>query len=118
MALRESAKNAGDKVNLHVVLGEDPDQSGIANARALTAFVEAFMSRDEAALTAARSSLVNEMGAEAMVDAAAVAGNFQRMVRIADATGIPVDEQMNKMTQDIQTKLGLRKYASARNTPA
>jgi hypothetical protein len=118
MALRGSAKNAGKDINLRVVLGEEPDASGIDNARALIAFVEAFIERDDRALAQARTVLVGEMGTDAMIDAAAVAANFQRMVRIADATGIPVDEQMSKMTRDIQEQLELRRFASARNTPA
>lgn len=117
MALRESAKKAGDKIDLQVVLGKNADQSGIANARTLVAFVEAFISRDEAALDVARKILVDEMGAAAMVDAAAVAANFQRMVRIADAIGIPVDEQMNMITKDIQKQLELRQFPSSHNTP-
>ena len=116
MALRASAKNAGDKIDLRVVLGENPDQCGIANAATLTAFVETFMVHDKAALAAVRDALITEMGAEAMVDTAAVTANFQRMTRIADATGIPLDEQMHQMTQDIQQKLGLKRFPSARNT--
>lgn len=117
MALRGSAKNAGKEINLRVVLGEHAEDSGIKHARALVDFAEAFMMRDEEILARDRTALVNEMGVEAMVDAAAVAANFQRMVRIADATGIPVDSQMNRMTRDIQEELGLRRYPSARNTP-
>ena len=117
MALRESAKNAGEAVNLRAVLGEDPDACGIDNARALISFVEAFINRDAAALAQARTVLVGEIGTDGMIDAAAVAANFQRMVRIADATGIPMDAQANAMTQDIQDLLELRRYPSARNTP-
>lgn len=117
MALRGSAKNAGLEINLRVVLGENPEHCGIDNAPALVAFVEALIGRDALRLAQARTVLVGEIGADGMIDAAAVAANFQRMVRIADATGIPFDAQMNAMTRDIQELLELRRYASARNTP-
>ena len=86
MALRESAKNSGKEVNLRAVLGEDSDDCGIDNARALISFVEAFISRDPAALAQARTVLVGEIGGDGLIDAAAVAANFQRMVRMPSPT--------------------------------
>ena len=117
MALRGSAKNAGKEINLRVVLGEDPDACGIDNARALISFVEAFINRDATALAQARTVLAGEIGTDGMIDAAAVAANFQRMVRVADATGIPFESQMTAVTSDIQELPELRRFPSARNTP-
>ncbi len=39
------------------------------------------------------------------------------MVRIADATGIPLDSKMQALTGDIRRDLSLNDYASADNTP-
>jgi len=117
MALRGSAQKGGKEIKLEAVMGQEADDCGIDNARALIAFVETFINRDAAALAQARTVLVGEMGSDAMIDAAAVAANFQRMVRIADATGIPIDPQVSQMTRDIQQQLGLRRFPSARNTP-
>ncbi len=61
--------------------------------------------------------MFEEAGNDVVVDAAAVAGNFQRMVRIADATGIPVDEPMQALSRGIQEDLDLRRFHSAQNTP-
>ena len=52
-----------------------------------------------------------------MVDSAAVIANFQRMVRIADGTGIPLDEPVLMLTQDIREDLGINGYGSADNSP-
>ncbi len=49
-----------------------------------------------------------------MVDAAGVVGNFQRMVRIADSTGIPVDGRMAQANADVRDLLGLNELPSAR----
>lgn len=117
MALRGSAQNAGKEIKLEAVLGKEVDDCGIDNARALIDFVEAIVSHDDTALTQTRTVLMGEIGADGMIDAAAVAANFQRMVRIADATGIPVDKQVLEMTRDIQDQLGLRRFASAINSP-
>jgi hypothetical protein len=61
--------------------------------------------------------LLELAGAEVLVDAAGVAGNFQRMVRIADSTGIPVDDMMGALSGNIQQDLDLRRFGSAQNTP-
>jgi len=52
-----------------------------------------------------------------MVDAAAVIANFQRMVRIADSTGIPLDEPVLMMTQGIREDLGLNEFSASANSP-
>jgi hypothetical protein len=43
---------------------------------------------------------------QAMIEAAGVASNFQRMVRIADATGIPLGG-FEEVSQDIRSELAL-----------
>ncbi len=53
-----------------------------------------------------------------MVDAAAVAANFQRMVRIADSMGIPLDEEDIEPCAGVRQELDLGRFASAENTPS
>ena len=53
-----------------------------------------------------------------MVDAAAVAANFQRMVRIADSMGIPIDDKNVEAGASIRQELELSRFASAQNTPS
>jgi hypothetical protein len=57
-----------------------------------------------------RHGVLETMGPEAMVDAAGVASNFERMVRIADATGIPLDERMEKASKDVREALDLERF--------
>ncbi len=64
------------------------------------------------ALASSRRRLVEEMSAEAMVDAAAVASNFQRMVRIADSTGIPLGGGLDTFSKEVQKELGLERFQS------
>jgi hypothetical protein len=66
----------------------------------------------------ARQAVIDELGENAMVDAAGVIANFQRMVRIADGTGIPLDTPVAMMTSSIREDLGINEYGSASNTPA
>ena len=44
-----------------------------------------------------------------MVDAAGVASNFERMVRIADSTGIELGDLLEQASADVRTALGLER---------
>ncbi len=108
---------SGSEVDLHAVT-EGTSGSGVAHGDALVAFAEAVVAGDDESLTRARAGVLDALGPEALVDAAAVAGNFQRMDRIADATGIPLDGALDVMSHDLRDALDLSRYASAANTPA
>jgi len=103
-----------------LIEGSEVD-SGVEGGAELTDFVEAVVLDDgEAsadAISQARLAVVGRLGEEATVDAAAVIANFQRMVRIADSTGIPLDEPVAMMTQNIRCELGINNYSAAANTP-
>ena len=53
---------------------------------------------------------------ELVVDAAGIVANFERMTRIADATGIPLDPPVNALASDVQDDLGLREFRSSAAT--
>ena len=116
--LRESAALVGKSVDLAGI--SDPQckvLEDIPHSEALLRFSDTFLGDDEDALAAARDALAEEMGAAAMVDAAGVASNFQRMDRIADAIGIPSDAPMVLMQEEFVDELGLQDFDSANNTP-
>ena len=77
---------------------------------------EAVAMGDEAQLSTARQQLVELAGAAVLVDAAGVAANFQRMVRIADAMGIPIDDMTTELGQQVRQELDLAKYETAQNS--
>ena len=79
--------------------------------------VNAAMARDEDSLASVRAEIVKTMGADALVDAAAIIGNFNQMVRIADGTGIPLDPQLDFATQAMREEIGVNEFVSAANTP-
>jgi hypothetical protein len=117
MALRGNALAKNIDIDIRQVRTEEnADDGGIDYGRELNNFVDAFMSHDDARLNPARQALVDTMGAAGMVEAAAVAGNFQRMVRIADCIGIPVDESRMEITAGIREELKLNEFQSAKNT--
>lgn len=117
--LRASSKLAGNETDLHAVMGAGAANTGIAHGALLVAFAEAAVAaadESDAALASARAELLAAAGPDALVDAAAVVGNFQRMVRIADGSGIPVDSRMNALTAGMREDLGIDQFGSAANT--
>jgi len=75
------------------------------------------MGDDAEAIKSARQGVADQLGDEAMVDSAAVIANFQRMVRIADGTGIQLDTPVAVLTDGIRDNLGINAYGSVENTP-
>ena len=120
MMLRASIETEGGKVDLRSLTdGSFADRSGIEGAAALVGWVEATTDRmsDVSRIARARDRVRDELGSAAMVDAAAIIGNFERMVRIADATGIPLDTPVNIATESIRADLGIDRFHSAAHSP-
>lgn len=119
MMLRESVETDGAEADLRAITDEAAAVgSTIPGAEALVAFANAALGDDEGAISAARDRVRTELGSAALVDAAGVIGNFERMVRIADGTGIPLDAFVNVGTESIREALGIDRFAAAERTKA
>ena len=79
---------------------------GVAAGAALAAYADAFF-KDGSGFAAALERLEREVGAQATVDAAAVLAIFNAVVRIADSTGIPLEETKARVSADIRHALRL-----------
>jgi hypothetical protein len=112
-----SGESTGNPVDLRAIV-DATVASGVAHGEALLALADAVVAEEAPGLERARERLVGEIGAEGFVDAAAVAANFERMVRIADGTGIPLDAPVRMVTMDLREELSLGSFRSAANTPA
>ncbi len=94
-----------------------PEQDiGVPHGNLLLTFAEAVIGTDRASLDAARATLAEALGPAAISGASAIAGNFTKNDRVANALGIPVDPPVLKGTEDLREQLGLNDYASAQNT--
>jgi len=106
MLLRASGAQEDRAPDVRAVI-ESGHASGVEHGEVLTAFAEAVVGGEAVSLARARRELIDAMGVEAMVDAAGVASNFERMVRIADSTGIPLGEYLEAFGKDVIAELGL-----------
>lgn len=118
MLLRVSGESTGTAVDMRAVNGEVSGDGGVAHAAELVAFTEAVMGGDDDAVAATREVLRAVVTAEAFVDACAVIGAFNVVDRIADSTGIPLDDMMAAMTTELRADLDLARFRSSSNTPS
>ena len=107
MMLGLSMQEQGSDVELlGVVQGADAIDERVPHGRVLARFAEAVVAGSETALANARDAVIDAVGGDGFVDAACVVGNFERMVRVADATGIPLDADTTEATVDLRDRLG------------
>jgi uncharacterized OsmC-like protein len=82
----------------------------VPHAAALIEFGEAMLGNDKNRQAAARQGVYRALGPEGLVDAAAIVASFNAVVKIADATGIPLEDYKEAATQDLRAALGLERF--------
>ena len=109
----EQRRNRTRRLDLAAVADGRPGV-GLAHGDALLRFASACGGTDDAELAAARAALVAETDEAFMVDAAAVAANFEMMTRLADGTGAAMPaERLERSAQAIET-MGIEDLTSRR----
>lgn len=108
--LRESVNTSGQSYEFKAVTGKADTDSDIPHAALLTEFAEAVVNRDEATLSDLRGQITQLMDEDGLVDAAAIAAAFHGFVRVADSTGIPVDEARDEATREIRAEIGIDSF--------
>ena len=103
--LRASAHASGEQVDLRAITDRAADPL-IDQGAGLIAFTTALVRGDLTRLDAARSELLASGGPAAVVRAAAVAGNFQMMNRLVDATGVPIGASLRTISADLGLEPG------------
>lgn len=88
--------------------------AGLPFGAELVAFTEAIGGFDDDALAAARGALADAAGEAFMVDAAAVAANFEMMTRVADGTGARFPDEVVQQRAAMIGDLGITGFTSAR----
>ena len=111
MLLRASGLTQNRDYDLNAVTGAAVEDAGVPHGRSLMRFAEAVLDEDEAALSRARTELLQALGPEGLVDAAGVVGLFNAIDRVADATGIPLEAEKAQASADFRAALGLDRFA-------
>jgi hypothetical protein len=84
--------------------------SGVAHGDALVALVDAALGEDMSALEKARAAVRRDLGDAAFVDACAAIASFNAVVKVADGTGIPIEDWKVERTRDIRVTLAIDAY--------
>ena len=108
-----SGQNSGVEVDLTSITTGD-GTGGVPFGSELLAFAEAIAEWDEEELADTRERLRSAAGEAFMIDAAAVAANFEMMTRVADGTGARFDDATRRARAGLSHSLGIADWASAR----
>ncbi len=73
----------------------------------LLAFVDAVLSGGDTEQQSARDVALEAVGAAAFVDVCATVASFNAVVKLADGTGIPLEEAKAERTQGLRRELGI-----------
>lgn len=106
-----SSHEDGTPADLSVITTGEGD-AGLPHGAALVAFAEAIARWDDAALAEARQRLVDETNEVFMIDAAAVAANFEMMTRVADGTGARFPAEAADRLARIDEALDIARFTS------
>jgi len=112
MLLRASGEHKGRAIDLGAVIGKADGDGGIPGGSRLAAFAEAVVGDDDEALSDARSAVLDALGSAALVDACGVAATFNAIDRVADSTGIPIDEARIEPSAGLRDRLGIDRFPS------
>lgn len=112
MLLRASGEHKGQAIDLHAVIGQAEGDGGVPAGSLLVGFAEAVVGQDDEALSQARSAVLDALGPAALVDACGVVATFNAIDRVADSTGIPIDEKRIEPSADLRDRLGIDRFPS------
>jgi hypothetical protein len=115
--LRESSKATGENYDLTVLTAGAGD-GNIRHGALLVAFADAVLGSDNTRLSAIRREIRTKMGDAALVDAAAITATFNAIDRVADCTGIQIEDAKAEATADLRSALGIDAFAENRGEVA
>jgi hypothetical protein len=109
MLLRASGQQDEQDYDLAAVTADHGD-SGVPHSDLLRTLTEQAIRGQYKQLAETRERAGTIIGAQKMVDALAVAAAFNGITRVADATGIPLDDNTRAVTVELRANTGIDGY--------
>ena len=115
--LRWSGRALEIEVDLDAI-GTGVGHGGLAHGGELIAFADAIAGYDDDRLAVAQARLADAAGVVFVVDAAAVAANFEMMTRVADGTGARFAPDVRSARESLGERLGVHPQTHDGDNPA
>ncbi len=109
MLLRASGQFENGDYDVNSVTSDDIDP-GVPHGKWLRALTEATIRGDWLQLAAIRPRAEAAMGEQQTLDALTVAAAFNGITRVADATGIPLDQNTVETTVEMREQTGIQRF--------
>lgn len=109
MLLRASSEREQGDYNVFSVT-DDKIDPGVPNGTVLRQITERVIRGDWLGLAEYRDNAVKLIGAQQVVDVCVVAAAFNGITRVADCTGIPLDENTSATTQQLREQTGIQAF--------
>jgi hypothetical protein len=109
MLLRASGQREAQNYELGAVNGSGRE-SGVPHGDHLVQITELTIRGEWDELAIALAAASAKMGRQQAVDALVVAAAFNGITRVADCTGIPLDEDTAATTEDLRASVGLNDF--------
>ncbi len=113
MLLRRSGEKTEKKFNLAGITGAKTGDIGVSDEGVLVALAEAVCGADSVQIKAARNAAVDCIGGEATVDVIGIAAAFNGITKVANATGLPLDDATESSTQEMRESAQIDLYSDS-----
>jgi hypothetical protein len=111
--LRASGQKSGNDYDLAAAIGQADGDGGVPGGQFLRDFAEAIIAGDDGQVSRTREACRATFGDAGMVDAAAIAAQFDAIDRVADATGMYLDDTALDDTAEVRATLGIDAFRTA-----
>ena len=115
MLLRASGERDNRDYDLSAVTDDHAD-AGVPHSATIRALTEAAVGGRWQELGTLRDRAGAVLGEQAMVDVLTVAAGFNGITRVADATGIPLDDRARTATEEMRSTVGIDRFDYAQKS--
>lgn len=111
MLLRRSGEKTDQAFRLEPITDVGDGTIGVPNEAILLEIADTVYAADPVQLEKAREQGLAVLGAVVLVDAIGVAAAFNGITKIANATGIPLDESTESQTVEMRQKTSIDEFS-------
>ena len=99
-----------DEYELEAVNAGEAAAASVPDGELLLRFAEAVLGVDDDVLALVRQELRETLGDAVLSDVAATVASFNAVVKLADGSGIPLEDYKHEATEDIRAQLELDRF--------